>query len=268
MKDLATLNARKLQIAKKNGETLEELADKYGCTEEELIARINEIHKKDSKAEETIKDFSKKSKKKVKKSEETTDVVPEDFEEPMNDTENESRNLEAEEKSLSEELISLETQREELFEKYRAKQRKLAEYDNRFEKLQKDFIACQQGSRDVSTEMDKIAEEISSINSLRREKQATIKEVRRQIEEKNRVTLCVSADGVIEAPDNPDFVLEDTGFQTIKAEIQDLDVCLDLTNRDTITLARLLKMCEQVENLILVCDHAELEKAFWAIRQQ
>ena len=94
-----------------------------------------------------------------------------------------------------------------------------------------------------------------------------LERVRQEIYEKSMVVVYVYKDGIIEAPENPDVVLNDEGYNELKETVTEREECLDLRVRDITTLARLLKICESINSLTLVCDVPELETAFWAIRK-
>lgn len=87
----------------------------------------------------------------------------------------------------------------------------------------------------------------------------------KEIANRNTVVFCIGSDGTIEAPDKPEFPIDDSGYLELKNTLIERDECQDLRIRDITTLARLIKIVAKAERFTLICDSAELEAAFWAL---
>ena len=270
----AMISAKQFQIAIKNGLIPEELAEKHGVTVEELKIQLKHLYNAGdgSKAQSIFGQLEankKKSRKKKKKPANTVIEQP-NVEQEAQPEEPKSKtlsDLQEEEGNLSSEVIQLETEHKELSSRHRACNTELRKLQELMAQFERQLDDCKSRFDSIANSADAIAVQMNGISDLRKEKLVVLERVRQEIEERSRITLFVTSDGVIEAPENPDFVINDEGFQEIKAEIAEREECLDLRVRDVTTLARLLKICEEVDHVELICDHAELENAFKAIRQ-
>ena len=175
--------------------------------------------------------------------------------------------LREEEARLSAIIMEIEGEHNELSNQHRTCIVGLRKLQDDMANIKESLIDCKRKFDKLVTEADSIAVQMNENSAHRRETVEELEKVRQKVEELTSVTICVASDGTIEAPDNPDFVINDEGFQAIRSEIAEKDECLDLRVRDVITLARLLKICENIKRVTLICDHEELEKAFWAFRK-
>lgn len=175
--------------------------------------------------------------------------------------------LKVEEKSLSDKIIELEGEHKELSCQHRACNNELRKLQGEIEIIKNSLRDCKSRFDTIVTRADDIAQHMNDISVLRREKMATLGKVRQEIEDKSNVIIYVYNDGTIEAPENPEFILDDDGYIQLKTELAEREECLDLRVREVTILARLLKICERAEYFTLVCDSRELEEAFKAIRQ-
>ena len=269
------VSAKQFQLAIKNGLTPEDLAEKHGIDVDELKNQLKHLYNAGdgSKAQSIFGQLAANRKKSRKRKVVVAIPQTEMVEQP--DTEDAQKeepakslsDYQEEEKSLSSEVMHLESEHKELSGQHRACIKELRDLQEQIEAIKKELIGCKAKYEKIVENADVVATQMNNLSALRREKLVALERVRQEIEELSRITLCVTADGNIEAPDNPDFVLNDEGYRDVKAEIAEREECLDLRVRDVTTLARLLKICEGVEHLTLICDHAELEKVFWTIRQ-
>lgn len=202
---------------------------------------------------------------------ETAPEASESPEEPQPEQPSNSSALEllrAEEASLHEETIAYEIRRKDLLSELGFCRRDLRELQFEMDKLQKKLDDCNCKYNETAIQADELMKQIREIAEIKREKTEALEKVRQNISDMTAIAIYVYKDGTIEAPENPDFVIIDDGYQELKSDIAEREECLDLRVRDITTLARLIKICEKVEGqLTLICDVPELEKAFWAIRQ-
>ena len=271
-----TISAKQYQLAIKNGLTPEELADKHNITVDELKSQLRRLYNAGdgSKAQSIFGQLEanrKKSRRRRKFNPYTEESIRQpDAEQKVHSEDPKTKTLsdfQEEERKLSSEVIHLESEHKELSGRHRACIKELRDLQDQIEDIKRILMECKTKYDDIVTNADTIATKMNDISTIRRDKLVVLEKVRQEIEERSMVTIFVTADGNIEAPDNPDFVMNDEGFQDIKPELAEKEECLDLRVRDIATLARLMKICGAVEHLTLICDHTELEKAFWAIRQ-
>ena len=279
MSTISTVTSKQIQIYIKKGWLPEEIEEKYGCTNQELKDQLNFLYRKGngSKAQ-SIYGQLEANRKKPRPKKKPIEVRPaekpvaeedssEVAEEQVNfGTEKTLSDLEKEEKVLSDELIDLESKHKALSGKHRECINELRELQNQIKTIRQELVDCHQKFEDVTVRADEIAVQMNDISVLARPKRMALEGIRQEIADRNTVTICVSNDGTIEAPDNPDFLMDDDGYQNLKAEVSEKEECFDLRVRDIVTLARLIKICEKIERFSLICDNADLEKAFWAIR--
>lgn len=288
------ITAKKIQVLLKRGCTPEDIMQKYGCTEEEFKKHLERLYSSGdgSRAKEIYKALEANRKKprghgsaKTAKFIDSTPVVDESSEsttikesvkEPVeapaiNSHESDKfkviLELRKEEEDLSNEIIQFESDHKKLSSEHRECIGELRELQVRIEKIKNDLGDCQLKFDEVTARADEIAGQMNEVARLRNQKKMILEKVRQDIAEKSTVIICVYKDGCIEAPENPELTLEDEGFQTIKAEIAEREECLDLRMRDIVTLSRLVKICEKIEHVNLLCDNPVMEQAFWAIRR-
>lgn len=288
------LKAKDLQLAIKRGLTPELLAEEHGITVDELKAQIRLIYKAgDGSRAQSIYGQLEANRKKAhcrgRKSKEKlvpvhvtgnkVDTVlhvdsesePEGPEVTVSEPKSQDPTLEElrrDEATLSEEKMAYESQREQLRNQLREEYKKMRSLQNKMDCIKKELSECYSEYDYTSTQVDSIMHDMHEIGKLQKEKSEALERVRQIISEKTAITMYVYNDGTIETPDNPDFVVCDEGFESLKGYFSEREECQDLRVRDITTLARLIKICEKVtERIILVCDNPELEKAILAIRQ-
>ena len=268
---ISAMTAKTLKLAIKNGSTPEDLQSKYECSEEELKIRIGQLYSQGKS--KVSKDLFAELEANRKKHHKRPEVVQEEHDnELVVEEETDTivivktlEDLKREEKLLSDSLIDLEGQHTALAERRQPFRNRLKEIQKeiddmaaKLESYNRDFEACLREANLLAEEMNKLCVPI-------REKRVALEELRQEIENRETVTLFIYEDGRIEA-DNPDFVLNDEGYQNLKAELNEREECLDLKLRDIATLARLLIIAKDAKKVALVCENEELEKAFNAIR--
>ena len=270
------LTAKKLQCCIKNGLTPEEVAEKFQLTDDELKERIKQFYKAgDGTKAQVVYGQLEANRKKAhcrkttsKKDTEKPVEVPEVVEEVAAPVKTDLlSDYLKEEEALSKEVINLEGQHKGL----KAKRKVCLDDLRKLQEQARNLKASLQKVKDeydaIASKADAIAEEMNAVSTHLQPKRAALEEVRQKIESARTIAICVSEDGTIEAPDNPELSLEPDDWESLKTDLANREECLDLRLRDISTLARLLKICEQIEKVSLICDNPELEKAFLAIHQ-
>ncbi len=287
------ITAKKLQVYVKEGYTPEDVMDKHEITEEELLARLKHIYKAGdgSKAVAVYNDLVANRKKPhhIKRSsvkvsaaaaeetirdrlentnESNTMVQPETSaaKEVSEEKEKSLDELKKEEESLSKEVMQLESDHKELSGKHRACAKELRNLEKVIDELEAKIEECDRQINEIAEKADSIAVLMNEKCVQRKQKLAELNRLREEIEERGTVTICVTSDGVIEAPENPEFVIDDAGYQSVKDTIRDREEVEDLRVREVTTLAKLLKIAEKASRVNLICDSQELEIAFQALR--
>ncbi len=266
------MTAKSLRLAIKNGSTPEDLMKKYECTEEELKKRIAQLYNqgKSKISQDLFGELEANRKKKANKK--PKDETPEDnpeatveettIEAPVKTLED----LRKEEEILSNTLIQLEGEHKALAERRRPFKKRLEELKSSIDEIAAKLESYKEDFEGCLREANLLAEEMNDLCKPIREKRVALEELRHEIENRETVTFFVFEDGRIEAPDDPDFVIDDEGYQDLKTELSEKEECLDLKLRDIATLARLIVITRDVKIVVLACDNPELEKAFHALR--
>ena len=274
---MKNLTAKKIQICLKNGYTPEEMMEKYECSLEELEAEISRIYHEGNgtKAKAIFAEFEANRKKANRRKKPVETVVEEPTTEEPAPTEptpapRTLADLQSEENTLSHEVMALEAQYEALLGNHRVDYAKLRAVQERLEKLKAELIKCKNDYEQVAANIDRISKELNEVSKNRRDKLVALDQVRQEIDEMLAVVLYVYEDGQIEAPEHPEFILDDTGHEALAIQLftEKSDCLAQLLVPDVVTLARLLKISEKAERFNLICDNADLERAFWAIREK
>lgn len=276
MSNINTITSKKIQICIKKGYSPETLAEKYNCTIEELKERIGQLYHAGNGARaaeifSALEGNRRKPQRHLLKKSEASEqnqvsepILEEHSEEP---TEKSLSTLMEEEEHLSREIMSIESNHKALSGQHRNCAKTLRSLQEQLKEMLETVRGISGTIDQTESDADQIAEKMNGLSTLRREKLVALEKVRQEIEERSTVTICVTNDGTIEAVNAEGYTLSDEGYQDLKAELTDRDECLDLRMREIVTLAKLLKMTQTIERIVLICDNPELEKAFWAIRQ-
>ena len=278
------LTAKQLHCFIKNGDTPDTLCERYQCTKKELRDHISWLYRQDKtdrKAREMVSALeancktARKEGNSGKIEEAKEEVIREDITEECTDekTTVESaepctiESLEKEKERLSNKVMALEsehkswnTKHRDCVKRLREKQEELEKIESRLEDIRKEYDQTIEEDNDIVSKMNHICK-------IRRDEVVALEKVRQKLDELKMVTLYVYIDGRIEAPDHPDFILDDEGYPELKKELSERPECLDLRVRDVQILARLLKISDNLGGKVsLVCDVDELETAFRAIK--
>lgn len=290
---ISRVTAKQFRLFVKEGETLESLQERFSCTEEEIEARLEQIyHRSKKEVQGIMSDLKANRKKPHRKSGDikiepktvtTKDVPGEEIkdngkdvdvkiteienEKPETNTEKKEAILRLAEKeqNLSDEVISLEVKHKELAQCHHAQMGDLRKLQEEIENIKSALQDCHDKYETIVRDANRVAEEMNSISQIRRERITELESVRQEIKERRKITIFVYRDGSIEAPDNPDFVVNDEGSGELKLELSERKECQDLRVRDITTLARLLKATERDENLAPEFEDEKLEEVYKAI---
>ena len=282
-------SAKQVHAFIKNGNTPESLCKRYNCTEEDIKNRLSKLYRQpgSTRGQElyaALEANRKIARKKTVKENTVPEaavnpdvILPTDPEEtqceatpassPCESSENPPsiEELQQEEKNLSDEVIALEGEHKKWQSDYHERKKALRELQGKIEQIKERLESCRIDYDRIIEEANNLAKMMNQISEARRAKVVALEAVRQQLEERKNVTLYVYADGRIESPDHPEAVLKDKGYHVLIDELTKRPECSDLRVRDVPTLARLLKINENTEKLILACEINELETAFTAI---
>lgn len=280
------LNAKKIRLAIKNNMGIEGMAENNQCSVEELEKQIKNLFKNFPDKSQSIIAALYENQKKIEKHkakmaqrkgygclddgvlerlisrENTTEesYLEITYEELPTKADRIAALNEEEEKlkqsiaALQEHLQNLEKQRSQEFDMRRAISAKIETY-------RQELLAMKEQINNSIAKVAELDEAIAKTKAEIPSKNEELAELLQEIEELSAVTILVGSDGTIEAPENPDFVINDEGYQELKAQIIDREECQELRMREITTLARLLKIT-RTEKVNLICDNEELELAF------
>ena len=292
-------SARQVHTFIKAGNTPEDLCERYSCTEEDIKSRLLQLYHQpgSSKGQEmyaALEANRKVARRKTTKETPAPEVsvnsnpsLPEttaeiqcepnpaplsceatsasSSSEPLENPPS-IEELQLEEKILSDTVIALDTEHKNWQSEYHARKKALRELQDKIEQIKESLESCRADYDHIIEEANDLAQKMNQISEARRAKLVALEAVRQKLEELESVTLYVYADGCIESQDHPEAVLKDKGYLTLVKELTERPECYDLRIRDIQTLARLIKISENVKKLILVCEINELETAFNAIK--
>ena len=290
------MTAKQLQLSLKRATPLEELCKKYNCSSEEIKSRIEHLYCQGSgsKAASIFKELennSKKAAQAARKRDETkvsnaSTIKPEEISpeiqvkdspvgepvpaNPANPTNPDTSSLEeltAEEGRLSREVMKLEAEHKDLAQQRRPQIATIRELQKELKIIESKLDDCRQKYEDAVGKANLLADEMNEKSRLRQEKLSALEAVREQIRQKKTIPLFVYNDGRIEAPDNPDFEIDESGYEELKEQLIAKEECQDLRVRDIVTLAKLIKVSEKAETISVVCENPDLEAAFALIRE-
>ena len=271
---ISNLTAKQLKIDIKKGCTPEDLEQRYGCSNEDLRKRIQQLYSQGNgrKAQDVYKELeaNRKLPRRVKKEEPAPDDQPSEETDAVPETENDGtltlEDLIATAEGLSAAVVDLEGQHKALAGERHACIANLRQLQKKIEEIEVELQECHDTYEQSVSRANALADEMNRISANRREKVVALEAVRCEIEERQKISLFVYDDGRIEAVDKPDFIFDDTGYLDLKPVLSEKAECQDLRIRDIATLARLLTIARNIEKLDLACEASELETAFWAVK--
>lgn len=171
---------------------------------------------------------------------------------------------------LSSELIKAESETKRWDERSRAHDGQLRELDEKLGKLEAEMRKVKEKFDSVVGIAREVREKVDQARENQSRLQAAIEEKRQKLAELKRISICVYNDGTI-APleDDTSVVIDDAGADDICTVLFSAAECQELRMRDVRTLARLIAIVKNSSlDFEAVCDNAELEKAFGALKDR
>ena len=282
MTNVQALTSRVLRIRIKENATPEELCSRYSCTEDELKARISKLYTHNKQAKEIWNNLvaNRKINRKAEQPPVEEPAQPEEtsITEPTITPEETATEVSAttleelltKEKTLSDKVMAIEAERKRWIAEHLGCLNNLRSIEGELRGIEESLASCQARYDEAIEKANNIAAVVvDKINPVLKSERAALEAVRREIEAKKTITLFVYEDGRIEAPDHPNFVLEEVDsleLKKLKNELGDLEECQNLRVCDVLTLARLLIISKGIEHFELVFESAELERVFGLVR--
>lgn len=296
--DYATLMA-KVDLPN-DGWGFDEFEEKYGYSEDELIAHIRDnLCKRETWARRIIKRIRKNTERrrsaatKLAAETEAAESAPatadatdetvnpsmvEELSEPTEDTSDamdgvEARGPEAniteqlaglqqQETEQREKVISLERRHAELASKQRETPGELEKLAEQLANIERSYLARKADYEALVAKNNELLEQINSVSQERRKQAAILEEIRAEIAELQAITLWVYADGTIEV-DRPTFELDDSDYEALFVELVAKDELQGLRVMDIRVLARLLRIVEHADiDVSFFFEMEDLEQAF------
>lgn len=297
--DYATLMA-KVDLPN-DGWGFDEFEEKYGYSEDELIAHVRDnLCKKETWARRIIKRIRRNTErrraaaaKSVAEEAEASATTPvavdttdetvshpmvEESSEPAEDTSDAADDadvatpevpiaeqlaeLQQLETEQREKVIALERQHAKLASKQRETPGKLEKIAEQLANIEQSYLAKKADYEAIVAENNELLKQINSVAQERREQAAILEEIRAEIAELRAVTLWVYADGTIEV-DQSTFELDDSGYEALFAELVSKDELQELRAMDIRVLARLLCIVEHADiDVSFIFEMEDLKQAF------
>lgn len=283
MKDLKKLKGFNIKTGVKRGWTKEKFCEEYGCTEEELFARLSQIYTVKNSRMEVWNDLlanEKKARKKEEPKEETV-IQPEVAEETVNSEEpaSESEDCVAVNQSLeelrkseerqSDKVVELEKQyqafsskRYELRKTFQSRQEEMLELKKAYEAKVHEAEEIVQKDNDIVVRMNEIADEY-------RLERAMLESIRFAIAERSKITIGVHADGEIAPFDEEIVELDESGHEELYAVLREREEAEDFRPKDLRVVARVMKIVARLNVPVeIIFDNEEVELAFEIFRKE
>lgn len=284
---LTNLNAKKLRELNKKGYTPEDIAMFYQCTKEELKNQVFRVyHKNEKTASEPWNSLESNHKIARKKAPEVLEIseIPETTEDSNTLESSEAQetlpilvapapeptaqpaqpslfdSLKAEEKTMSDELLSLEKEHEALAAHKRACIRDLRDYEKRLEQLLSQLNSLSNQQTITEQEAIDTVDKMKDVNIRIRSKKTALEEVRNKIDSV-KYDLYIYADGTLFS-DNEAMLKQDEGYLELSWKLYARPECVYLRICDIVALARTLKIAERVEKLNPIFGLNTVEAAF------
>lgn len=284
------LNAKKIRLAIKHNVGIEGMAEENQCSVEELERKINNLYKNFPDKSQSIiaalyenqKKIEKyKAKVRQRKGYDCSDGTLERLISIENTTEEsylevtdealptktdriaalneEGEKLKQSIAALQEYLQNLEKQRSQEFDMRRAISAKIEAY-------RQELLTMKEQINNSIAKVAELDEAIAKTKAEIPSKNEELAGLLQEIEELSTVTILVSDDGTIEAPEDPDFVIDDEGWEPLVDQILKHEACRPLFVYELDILARLLQVIKHSErSFTLGCDSDRVQKAFWKI---
>lgn len=256
---MKSLQKKNVRACAKNGWSTVDFCDKYRCTEDEFVARVNQIFKDEKSAKECLDKIAGNAGKRRPKSK-TEAKKPND----------ELKTLKTEEATLIKEAMKLEKEWYDLKERHRERRQDLRDKLNELKTLRADIEKEKKKTEKLIQRSSKVVDSMNGIAAKYKEKVSALDETRELIKKMSKVTLCVFDDGIItNYEDSSSATLDDNGHENIYTELVKSEYCDNLRQREVKVLARLLAMSENSAlEVDVICDSKELEEAFGTLKKR
>lgn len=280
---LNLLNPAELKEGIKGGHGVKHFCEKYSCTEDALRQRVSAVFRNSPKIVRSIMaDLRANDKKLDKKAaiqsargaevdDETeatnittdTDKVDDMPPRPMTRSE-QLEALRLIEKERSDKVIELETSHKKLVQEHRERIKKLRSLKKDIDEIEITLKAKCREYEDIVLENNTLVMQMNVISRERYAEAAELDKTRLQIEDLEKIEICVYLDGTIAPIEDQPLRLDDTGSDELYATLIEDERCQNLRLKSIRTLARLIKIVEHSSRKIeILFDYVELESAFY-----
>lgn len=274
---LNTLTAKQLKVGIRAGKTRGDFCADCGCTEKELVDKINSLYSRNKRSATDILKSIDRNEKKVRKvisvpiapvQVKAEIVTPPLVQEKKQPSQKQSqpdvlKTLKAQKAIQSQEVVKLEAEHKELVNQHRVQVNDLRALTEEIDGLRTAFRQKCQKYEEIANRSNQVVSKMKSLSQLIRDKRDVLEETKRQILEHMRVTICAYRDGTIATMEESDVVLDDAGSDELYQELLGMKECEELRLKDVKVLARLIAI---VRNSTLktevICDDQSLETVY------
>ena len=262
---LATLTGKKVRISIKRGWTTDDFCGKFGCSTDELFARIGQLYTVRETALQVWSEIAaneKKARKATKVAEaeiveevaqqviaeETTDSVEEaepETAEPVTENPALAELREIEEKqsatvvNLEKEHTALASERYNLRKSFQRVREELMEIRAAFEAKGHEAEEIVQKDNELVNRMNEIA-------VVYREERASLETIRDRIKEAFKIAIGVYSNGEITLLEESEIVLDETGHEELFETLREREEAEDFRPRDLRVVARLMTIVSRL----------------------
>ena len=279
---LNLLRPAELKEGIKSGLGTKHFCGKYECTEEALKQRVGAIFRKSPKIVRSImadlKANDKKLEKKAaaqsikveardekKKAEIITDKNEEATVPPRTMTRAEQLEaLRAAEIKKSDQVIELETSHKKLAGEHKKRIKRLRELKKDIDEIELTLKGKCREYEDIVLENNNLVQKMNAISQERRGKVMQLDEIRQQIEDLDRIEICVYSDGTIAPIEEQPLSLDESGSDELYATLIEDERCQNLRLNSIRALAKILKIVENsIRKIDILFEDADLESVFY-----
>ena len=277
--DIKMLQRRNLKDAIKDGKTIQDLCEKYECSEEELILQINNLYSRNSStAKELISEIRANAKKaRPKKVEPKADIATAEAEIIVESASTEPtlsaeevisehvaglEGLRTSEESLSREVMDLEAKHEAFAAQHRGCLAQLRVLRDEIAQIEEEYAKKCDKCDLLIQENNAYVEQMNSVSAELRERKAVLEEVRSEIAGHEKLIMFVYSGGEIYINDSR----IDEGIELdeeLYKKLRDKPECDELKQREIKTLTKMLTFVRNSTLTVEVtCENEDLEIAF------
>ena len=271
---ITSLTGKKVRIGIKNGLTLVGFCEKYDCGVGEFRGRLERIFTQKEVFRQVWGEIQANEKKPRRTSAPmevqivtAVETSPEPaLEEPQEKHSLSLDELKVLEASYSGEAIEFETRYKNLFQERLACRDAYKRIRDELEELKRQFQSKGCEAEKVIRHDEKIVTEMNEISEQYRVKRAALETVRREIEEKSKITVCVFANREIALlDDTAEITLDDKGHDELFKKLREQEIAEEFRPRDVRLVARILKIQANLNAPVEVLfDDEEIKLAYEA----